>query len=62
MGQMGNSEVEHLTISSGRIIEQNYTRNARNSVPKRMPSHNPEIVNCEPLYWLGDLPPDTFNW
>ena len=24
-GQMGNSEVGHLTIGSGRIIEQNYT-------------------------------------
>ena len=25
-GQMGNSEVGHLTIGSGRIIEQDYTR------------------------------------
>ena len=26
LGQMGNSEVGHLTIGSGRIIEQDFTR------------------------------------
>jgi len=43
-GQMGNSEVGHLTIGSGRIVYQNITR-INNAIRKNELAFNPVITN-----------------
>ena len=43
-GQMGNSEVGHMTIGAGRIIEQEYTSGEEVRIRVRLPKRYVEAV------------------